>query len=329
MTDCQTNACDATTLTFSAPEAMGAVVRLSAWGMVKLSGKDARDFLQRVLTNEVIHLGTKHALTGYCDPKGRLLGTMRYWLTGETDVMMMIPKSSAPAIIKRLKMFVLRDDVKIDCAMEGRTLWAITRKAHDVLTKAGLPVAGVDEVATSDTATVLGLRAAVENDTLGVGADRALVVTNADFAWPCGKNCALEPNNAQFFASEILAGMPSVFAPTSGLFVPQAVNLDLVDGVSFTKGCYPGQEVVSRLKHVGKTNRRGFVSLTTGDVPAPGADVYAEGSTDPVGYVVYAAKVGDVVAVMTSNLIEARDAGLKLTVDGAVMTPVTLPYALD
>ena len=329
MTDCQTNACEATTLCFTSNATTGAVVRLSAWGMVKLSGKDARDFLQRVLTNEVTHLGTKHALTGYCDPKGRLLGTMRYWLTGSEDVMMMIPKSSAPAIIKRLKMFVLRDDVKIDCALEGRTLWAITRKAHDVLVKAGLPQPSVDEVATTENATVLGLRAATENEALGAGADRALVITNDDFAWPCGKNCALEPNNAQFFASEILAGMPSVFAPTSGLFVPQAINLDLVDGVSFTKGCYPGQEVVSRLKHVGKTNRRAFVSLTTGDVPTPGADVFAEGVADPVGYVVYAAKVGDTVVVMTSNLIEAATSGLKLSADAPVMTPVTLPYALD
>ena len=66
-------------------------------------------------------------------------------------------------------------------------------------------------------------------------------------------------------ASAIDAGEPVVFAATSGEFVPQMLNLELLDGVSFDKGCYPGQEIVARTQYLGRIKRRMFALRVNSD----------------------------------------------------------------
>jgi hypothetical protein len=87
--------------------------------------------------------------------------------------------------------------------------------------------------------------------------------------------------------AEIRAGLPTIVTATSGEFVPQMVNLDLVGGISFTKGCYTGQEIVARMKYLGRVKRRMLRFSTPGAAPAPGAPVHA--SRGPVGQVVASA----------------------------------------
>lgn len=316
------------TATATTPDYIGdlpnvAVARLTSLGLVRLSGKDARDFLQRVLTNDVLHLGDGVALTGYCDPKGRLLGIMRMWLDGDDAVYMLIPKASAPAIIKRLKMFVLRDDVTITCAAEGRAFYAITQDADSVLKAAGCPVPQAWNVAREGDTMVLSLPQASHVDGLPIGGARAIVIAPEKAIF-----FEKTADDTLFWASEVAAGVPMVWPETSGLFVPQAVNLDALHGISFTKGCYTGQEVISRLQHIGKTNRRALWAETTGALPKPGSDVFANG--EPVGYVVEAAQLGDRVFVFMSLLLEASSQPLSLDKDGAQRLALgKLPYSVE
>ncbi len=113
--------------------------------------------------------------------------------------------------------------------------------------------------------------------------------------------------------------------PTRETFVPQAVNLELVDGVSFSKGCYPGQEVVSRLQHLGETNRRAAVGILSAEAAAPaGAPVYAKG--EEVGRVVRAVTLGGRTLVLFSATIGSLLTGITLTPDGQPLELVELPY---
>ncbi|MDO4904866.1 MAG: hypothetical protein Q4A16_04845 [Lautropia sp.] len=89
---------------------------------------------------------------------------------------------------------------------------------------------------------------------------------------------------------EVASGVPWITAATQELFVPQMVNLELVDGVSFSKGCYPGQEIVARSKYLGKQKRRMYAGLCSGQLPLPGTDVLAYDGT-PIGLIVQAASL--------------------------------------
>jgi folate-binding protein YgfZ len=107
---------------------------------------------------------------------------------------------------------------------------------------------------------------------LGAAAARAGAVSSPRSAWQL---------------ADIRAGLPAVLTATTGEFVPQMVNLDLIGGISFTKGCYTGQEIVARMKYLGRVKRRMLRFRTAGDAPPPGAALYA--SRGPVGKVVTSA----------------------------------------
>jgi folate-binding protein YgfZ len=133
---------------------------------------------------------------------------------------------------------------------------------------------------------------------------------------------------------EILAGMPSIFAATAELFVPQMTNLQLVDGVNFRKGCYPGQEIVARMQYLGTLKRRMYLGrLDTGQVPLPGDPLFsANDSEQPVGRIVDAQPHpdGDIAALAVLQIASADAQDLFLgAADGPAFTLQDLPYTFD
>jgi folate-binding protein YgfZ len=98
---------------------------------------------------------------------------------------------------------------------------------------------------------------------------------------------AMPGRRSDWQLADIRAGLPAVLTATTGEFVPQMVNLDLIGGISFTKGCYTGQEIVARMKYLGRVKRRMLRFGTAGGAPPPGAALYA--SRGPVGQVVTSA----------------------------------------
>ena len=127
---------------------------------------------------------------------------------------------------------------------------------------------------------------------------------------------------------DIDAGQPAIYAPTLEAFVPQMVNLELIGGVSFKKGCYPGQEIVARMHYLGKPSRRMYRLQTTASQTSAGAAVL-DANDREVGTVVDAqpASTGDcrLLAVLQAA---AADVPLHL-VDGAQLERLAMPYALD
>lgn len=246
-----------------------AVSRAARLGAIRISGADAPTFLRAQLTNDVLRLGPdRHFLAAWCDAKGRTLAVARVCQT-DNGYLLLVPQELVAALVKRLRMFVLRAQVEVSDASDSLQIAGISG-GH-------LPVS--DACETRDGALLLGLRSAA-NDT-----PRALCITPTDQLAP--QDAHATDDNA-WERLEIASGVPSVVAATQGLFVPQMLNLHWLAGIDFDKGCYPGQEVIARLHYRGRLTRRLFRMQWHGTMPAPG-DELLDGEDNRQGTVIRAA----------------------------------------
>jgi hypothetical protein len=124
----------------------------------------------------------------------------------------------------------------------------------------------------------------------------------------------------------VRAGLAEIDLATSGEWIPQMLNLDLVGAISFKKGCYTGQEIVARTQHLGRIKRRMLRYTGTGEAPASGSALTAGGSK--VGEVVLSATDGAAAELLAVVNLDARGATLALA-DGRAFAPAALPYAVD
>ena len=321
--------CQNSTCTMSANEDAGRfvvtgtdahLVRVDDYALVRVTGKDAVTFLHGQFTNAIQGLGDTVRSAGYCTPKGRLLATMRLWMDGDA-VMMLVPKAIGPAFIKRLRMYVLRADVKFECATNGVVMLGVTGNAEAVLADLHLPVPAEGAVVRHEGLTILDAEVAQTIAGFTTGGRRALIVAPADHALVADAG-----DGAYWWASEVAAGKVTIWPRTRELFVPQAVNFELTGGVVFNKGCYPGQEVVSRVQHIGETSRRASIGLVAGDAPLPGAPIYSDGAE--VGFVVEAVQKDGKSLILFSSLRAALLGKLTLMPEGAEVDVLPLPYKI-
>lgn len=321
--------CQNSTCTMSANEDAGRfvvtgtdahLVRVDDYALVRVTGKDAVTFLHGQFTNAIQGLGDTVRSAGYCTPKGRLLATMRLWMDGDA-VMMLVPKAIGPAFIKRLRMYVLRADVKFECATDGVVMLGVTGNAEAVLADLHLPVPAEGAVVRHEGLTILDAEVAQTIAGFTTGGRRALIVAPADHALVADAG-----DGAYWWASEVAAGKVTIWPRTRELFVPQAVNFELTGGVVFNKGCYPGQEVVSRVQHIGETSRRASIGLVAGDAPLPGAPIFSDGAE--VGFVIEAVQKDGKSLILFSSLRAALLGKLTLTPEGAEVDVLPLPYKI-
>ncbi|MBC8022702.1 MAG: folate-binding protein YgfZ [Burkholderiales bacterium] len=226
------------------------VADLSHNALLSVSGDDAAAFLHGQFTNDVQALAVGEAQwNGWCTPKGRLLATFLLLRRAE-DFMMMLPTELAAPIAKRLTMFVLRSKVKI-------------RDISDMYARRGI-IGPREEPGP--------MRVLEKEGTILVGLEPGRVIALS------APEAAVQPNASAdaWELASIRAGVPVITAATQEAFVPQMANFDLVGGVSFKKGCYPGQEIVARMQYRGGLKRRMALAHIDGaERPAPGQSVYS------------------------------------------------------
>ena len=307
--------------------AEGFAAPLPDLGLLTVTGAEALGFLHGQLTNDVEHLTNAEARWyGYCTAKGRLLSTFLGWREDE-GVALTVARPMAEAVRKRLSMFVLRAKAKVSDASDARLLFGIGGSgAPQALRGLGLEAPGPMAVSRARGASVAGLPAVA---VAGRACDRWLLSVPAGDAVDAWRALgALAPVSSECWRwTEVLAGVPRIVAATAEHFVPQMLNLDVSGGVSFTKGCYPGQEIVARTHYLGKQRRRMFLGHLEGAPPGPGSDVLdAQGA--PVGRVVLAAPSPGGGADLLFEAQIAALAGGPLSVAGAPIVPGELPYAL-
>jgi len=239
--------------------------RLTRYGLLSVTGDDAREFLHAQLTKDIRNLPQdRAAFAGWCSAKGRLLASLLV-VPAQQGFLLQLARDLAPAVAKRLAMFVLRSKVKIADVSDA---W----EQHGVLSS-DWNFEGVVWEATKVKIKVADKRFLH----LGPAAEmQGEAITAGEEAW------VLE---------EIRAGRPFISAATQDQFVPQMVNLETLGGVDFQKGCYPGQEIVARAQYRGQVKRR-MVRL-----PAPAGAKLLPGQEFNGGVVVDSAG-GELLAVV-------------------------------
>jgi folate-binding protein YgfZ len=238
--------------------------RLSRYGLLSVTGAEARDFLHAQLTNDIQNLPADGAaLAGWCSAKGRLLATLLV-IPAPQGFLLQLARDLATAVAKRLSMFVLRSKVSIADESEAWAQYGVWDSQEVPL---GVTWSGGQVAVPVDDKRFLRLQPA------------------GSASLPC------EADEDTWRLLEIRAGRPLITAATQDQFVPQMVNLETLGAVDFRKGCYPGQEIVARAQYRGQVKRR-MVRL-----PAPqGAKL--EPGQDYNGGTVLDSAGGELLAVM-------------------------------
>lgn len=237
--------------------------RIGESALIRARGPEARGFLQSQLSNDADRVSEDLAqLSGYCSPKGRLLAVFGLIQLESPDSFgLELPAELLPATLKRLRMFVLRSRLTLDDASGDWPALALAGPASaEMLGSLGLPApAEAWGCARTDGVLVLRRPGAWPRYQLHAAPERLAALETSLAARP-----ALDEANWRL--AELSAGTPVVRAGTVDRFVPQTANLDLAGGISFTKGCYPGQEIVARVHYLGRLKQR----LHLADCDAPG-----------------------------------------------------------
>ncbi len=294
------------------------ITPLNHLGVIRAEGEDAAKFLHGQLTQDFALLGLHEArLAAFLSAKGRMQASFIGFKRSPTEVLLVCSRDLLAPTLKRMSMFVMRAKAKLSDATEDFALYGLAGNAL-------LSIAGSAEPAWAKaeygTATLVHLPAVGDQP-------RALWVAPATEPAPAG--AALDP--ALWAWGEVQSGVATLTAPLVEAFVPQMLNYESVGGVSFKKGCYPGQEVVARSQFRGAIKRRAYLVHAPAAL-AVGAEVFAQGDLEqPCGTVVQAAPApgGGWDAIASLQITAAEHGGLQVgATDGVPLTLGTLPYPL-
>jgi tRNA-modifying protein YgfZ len=271
------------------------------YAVLQIQGADAHSFLQGQFTNSLDRLKpltggpSVYQRNGYCSAKGRLLAIGRCWQPEADVYRLLVPEEIAEALIKRLRMFVLRAKVTIERA-DVQVYGLRTPASAQAGSPAGTPTLSVDQPRPGLTRLAQPTATNRANGSTGstgstgalhwLVADKPLSSEHLREALPDQET--LSPTDWQW--QQTAQAEPWIWAATQDRFVPQSINFELLDGVDFQKGCYPGQEVVARSQYLGKLKTRLFAMTADQDPSACplGSDVWLD-ETAPVGELVQTA----------------------------------------
>ena len=301
---------------------------LSHYGLIAVHGDDAESFLQGQLTNDIRAVDDRHSqFSGICNSKGRLLASFRVFRCGDSYYLC-LPTDLIETVISRLRMFILRSNVTLEEASDTFVHLGISgSKAEDDLRKfAGALPDNTHQVTQGKDQAILrvpGIHPSFEIFT---------TIDNARQLWNKLNVQSAPIGSVAWQFLDIQAGIPMIAPQTREAFVPQMVNLQLIDGVSFTKGCYTGQEIVARMQYLGKLKRRMYRARVDSDPePQAGDEVYvSDDERQSVGKLVSAAPHPDggyaMLVVLQISSAEG-EAELRLgSAAGPVLALEHLPY---
>ena len=253
----------------NSPKALYPIAHL---GILSINGKDAAKLLQGQITCNVNDITeTKSCLGALCNPKGRVLSTFLLIKTPDA-FLMILPIDLLDSIQKKLRMYILRSDVTIDNATESLCLLGL--KDQTSLYSS--------ERFYTDQATFIRVNF---SNTL----NRQLIIADTDTAtqlWTeyTTKENFIPTHSTDWQYLDLQDGIPWLCLATSEEFIPQMLNLDELGGISYTKGCYTGQEIVARTHYLGKSKRELVLAeCQSPQTPAPNSSIYALDSESDQG----------------------------------------------
>jgi folate-binding protein YgfZ len=299
---------------------------LSHFGLIHLSGDDARDFLHAQLSCDVASLQPLSAQYGsYNTAQGRMLASFLLWRT-PAGYFMQLPRALCATIQKRISKYILRSKVRATDVSDDYVLSGIAGPQAEALLQSALGAV--------PPLLPLGVTTVQDATLIRLPVNRFQIMTPARPA-PALRDMlsksATPAGHAAWDWLDIRAGIPFITPPTQDQFVPQMANLDLIGGVSFSKGCYPGQEIVARMHYRGRLKQRMYLAnIAAAEQPQPGDKLYsAVLAPQSSGMIVSAAPSPDggydVLAVIQIESTERDEVHWK-TPDGPALRILELPY---
>ena len=279
-------------------KALQGAVRLTDWGLMRAQGADAASFLHGQLTQDVQQVDERSArLAGYCTAKGRLLASLVVWRGAADELLLACSADVLPATLKRLSMYVLRAKCKLSDAGTALALYGLAGRAATSWLGATAP-ASVWRRSDAAGGHVVRLP-----DAAGIA--RYLLAQPVDTPAPALTALALPA----WQWLEVTSGVARIVGATVEQFVPQMVNFELIGGVNFQKGCYPGQEIVARSQYRGTAKRRAFVFDCASAAHAGQEVFHSADAEQPAGMVVNAASLEGSHRALVEVKLAALDSG--------------------
>ncbi|MBM5812618.1 MAG: folate-binding protein YgfZ [Gammaproteobacteria bacterium] len=277
---------------------------LAEFGAVAATGPDARSFLQGQFTCDLTQLERHPGQLGAaCSPQGRVLELVRCAATAD-GVLLVLRRALIPALLARLPKYILRARVKL-------------ADRSDELAIAGLIDGGPPTAWSAATPAAAGL-------TLLVASPQRLLLVGPAAA--IGSVLAAVPpaTAGEWECASIRDGEPDLEPRTAGIWIPQMLNLDLLAGLSFTKGCYTGQEIVARTQHLGRIKRRMLRYTGPAGAAVTAGQMLYSGAAH-AGQAVRSAADGDGTHLLAVTGLELRSEPLGREPGGTEFVPAALP----
>ena len=306
-----------------APAAASGSGRLPHMGALRFSGPDAVGFLQGQVSNDTAPLSRgSPVLAAYSTPQGRVLAIL-HLLPHSSGILGILPRDVAASTIERLRRFVLRAKVKIEDVSEQIAVAGIHGSA---------PLAA----AALESPDATGY---LEKDGIGVARVRrgAAPAAAPERYWLIGEQhgvarlgLADDPDRIErnWRLGDIRDGQPQVYAATCESFVAQMLNLDLIGGISFSKGCYTGQEIIARTQHLGRIKRRMSRLRLPSASWAIGQPIQlADGRTGRLTELARGDAGFEALAVLSLDAAAAE--AQSASTDATAVEELPLPYSLD
>lgn len=304
------------TININSTGATNAILKLSELGIIKVTGPDAASFLHGQLSNDILHMQMQEArLAAYCSPQGRMLASFIVVKTAPEEYLLICAADLLEITLKRLSMFVMRAKVQLSNANGELSLY------------------GFIYTVVFDGNPLKPLEVRGEAYDLSIGLTEVANIQRLLLLIPDGHAVPDLPElpTETWAYLEVQSGIAHVSNAIREKYIPQMLNYESIGAVNFKKGCYPGQEVVSRSQFRGTLKRR--LSLIQSESPIHvGDEVYtatAENS-EPIGEVVTCAitpkKQWCALAVLRTD---ALDKPLALSSpQGCAVKLEPLPYPL-
>jgi folate-binding protein YgfZ len=290
-------------------DAVNWMAPLTSQGALRISGRDTRKFLQAQLTADIDALAPgDHVLAAWCDPKGRAQALFLVVAEADDVLTLHAPRAVLDAVTDRLKLYVMRAKAKFDRLDDTIAILGLNSEFPDTSSFDGLVLVDF----SGQRRLVYGLTSTMEllHKRLGDSCEAA--------------------DERQWWLAAIVAGQPQIWPETMGDFVPQMMNLELLGGVSFAKGCYPGQEVVARTQYLGKVKRRTFRASLVSDHPIPAGTQVRTPGGDLAGEVMQSVSLANntqmILVVLRHTSVES---GEPLLANDALLTLQDLPYSYE
>lgn len=303
------------------------LVPLTHLALIHSAGEDSAPFLHNLFSNDVKKLAADTAQwNSFNSPKGRMLANFLLWGTPQAH-WLAVSSDLREAFQKKLSMYVLRSKVKIGNPPDVVLLGVAGPRAASLLEALGAQCPGTDmRHAAFDDGTLIRIDA----DIFILALPQATARSRFDALLAAGAQAS---GTAAWQLAMIRAGVPLITSATQEEFIAQMLNYELIGGVSFHKGCYPGQEIVARTQYLGKLKKRMYrVAAAPGIEVVAGMDIHApDFGEQSAGKVVNVAPTADggveALAVIQSSSAEAGQLRLGAG-EGAALELLPLPYAL-